>query len=829
MSRVTIDFGIDLGTTNSALAVIDGTRAEVIRNNDNFEWTPSVIQLDKNNSLIIGRKAYEKLELDPGNTFCEFKLQMGSDHVYHFERDGREMTPVELSAEILKSLKADVQQRKGEDLVAAVISVPAAFELPQCDATRKAAEMAGLVFSPLVQEPVAAAMAYGFQDQSEKAFWLVYDFGGGTFDAAIIQVRDGLIQVVDHGGDNHLGGKLLDWSIVEQLLVPAVKEAHGLKDFRRGNPEWRTSFAKLKNAAEEAKKRASREKKAEILIDNLFQDDQGAPVAFEYTLQRADVESLMEPYATRSIDICRKVLKDNKLKSGDLEKVILVGGPTLTPYLRERLKDEQEGLGIPLEFGLDPLTVVAQGAAIFASTQRIEGVELPKPQEGQFAIELEYKPVGPDEDPMIGGRVTHPEGEPMEGYEIEFVDDERKTTWRSGRISLENGGVFTTELFAERGRVNVFKIELYDASGSQLEVVPDSLSYTVGQVITDPPLINSVGVALWNNEVQLFFKKGESLPVRKRVILRTAVMVRKGEGTLRIPVIEGDIPRADRNSLIGRVELKPEDVTRDIPQGSDVEFTIEIDTSRIVHTEAYLPILDKTVTTPLTLKTEKRDAGVLKESLAKEMARLKEVKDKARGAGVDEVDENLEEIERQNMVPEVEASLDAAEDDRDALDKAEKGLRAFQAKLDQAEAALEVPGLIALSDERIAWARNILNEYGEDADRNEFDRLEEEIREAIKSADYDLLAVKIEEVNALGFKLIFAQPGFWIGWFQSLEEKKSSMRDHALAEDLFARGYRAIQNSDIDTLKAICRQLNSLLPETDQGAPEGAFGSGVVR
>jgi len=220
---------------------------------------------------------------------------------------------------------------------------------------------------------------------------------------------------------------------------------------------------------------------------------------------------------------------------------------------------------------------------------------------------------------------------------------------------------------------------------------------------------------------------------------------------------------------------------------------------------------------------------VLKESLAKEKARLKEVKDKARGAGVDAVDENLEEIERQNMVPEVEASLDAAEDDREALDTAEKGLRAFQAKLDQAEAALEVPGLIALADERIAWARKIVNEYGEYVDRNECDRLEGEIQEAIKSADYDLLAVKIEELNALGFKLILAQPGFWISWFQRLEEKKSSMSDRALAEDLFARGFRAIQNSDIDTLQAICRQLNSLLPEMDQGAPEGAFGSGVIR
>jgi len=828
--RSTIDYGIDLGTEFATLAVIDGTRAEVLRNNENFEMTPCVVHIDKNGSLIVGRRAYERLELDPGNTFGEFMLQMGSDHVYHFERDGRKMTPVELSAEVLKSLKADVQQRKGEDLVAAVISVPAAFDLPQCEATRQAAELAGLVFSPLVQEPVAAAMAYGFQDKSEKAFWLVYDFGGGTFDAALIQVRDGLIQVVDHGGDNHLGGKLIDWAIVEQLLVPAVKEAHGLKDFRRGNPEWRTAFAKLKNAAEEAKKRVSRDKKAEILIDNLFQDEQGAPVAFEYTLQRGDVERLIEPFAARSIDICRKVLKDNNLQAGDLEKLILVGGPTLTPYFRERLKDKGKGLGIPLEFGLDPMTVVAQGAAIFASTQRLEGVASQKMEAGQFEVDLEYKPVGPDEDPLIGGKVVHPDGETLEGYSIEFVDEERKPTWRSGRIPLDSRGVFTSELFAVRGRVNTFRIELHDASGSQVEVVPDSLSYTMGQVITDPPLIHSVGVGLWNNEVQWFFKKGESLPVRGREILHTAITVRQGEDPLTIPVIEGDHPKASRNTLIGRLELTPEKIRRDVPQGSEVEVTIEIDTSRIVHTEAYIPILDATVKEPLELKKVAHDAVKLKQSFSNERSRLEEVKKKAHSAGVDEVDEKLDEIDRQNMVSEVENSLSAAEDDRDALDKAEHRLRELQAKLDEAELELEIPILTAQAEEKIAWARDVIvkDEMGEFKDRTELDRLEREIRQAIDAGDYDLLKVKLEELTDLVGGVIVKHPGFWVGWFQHLEEKKALMNDRALAEDLFARGYRAIQNQDIDTLKVVCRQLNNLLPETDRPA-EGAYGSSVIR
>src|ERR1019366_1248948 len=160
---------------------------------------------------------------------------MGTDHVYHFKGSGQTRTPEDLSAEVLRSLRADVQQRTGELVEASVVTVPAAFELHQCDATRKAAQLAGLKDSPLLQEPVAAALAHGFQVDGEKAYWLVYDFGGGTFDAAIIKAEDGTIHVVNHGGDNFLGGSDIDWLIVEQLLAPKLVQEHGLEDFTRGN------------------------------------------------------------------------------------------------------------------------------------------------------------------------------------------------------------------------------------------------------------------------------------------------------------------------------------------------------------------------------------------------------------------------------------------------------------------------------------------------------------------------------------------------------------------------------------------------------------------
>ena len=305
---------------------------------------------------------------DNENTKSEFKLQMGTSQIYTFLASHKQMLPEELSAEVLKSLRGDVKQSTGEDVIAAVISVPAAFELPQTNATRKAAILAGLSVSPLVQEPVAAALTYGFQSKSDRVFWMVYDFGGGTFDVAIVQVRDGQINVVTHGGDNHLGGKLIDYEIVDQLLVPALRKEYALSDFNRGNPKWKAAFAKLKLHAEQAKIKLSRDTEADILLEPLCQDDHGMWVRFEHTIKRSEIEPLLEPFVERSINKCHNVLNQAQLSSGDIEKIILVGDPTLTPIFREILKNK---LGIALEFSVDPLTIYAQGAAIFAGTQKL--------------------------------------------------------------------------------------------------------------------------------------------------------------------------------------------------------------------------------------------------------------------------------------------------------------------------------------------------------------------------------------------------------------------------------------------------------------------------
>lgn len=823
MSRMTVDYGIDLGTTNSGIAVLEDTEAEVIRNNENSEIMPSVVHIDKGGNLIVGRGAYERLEVDPGNTIGEFKLRMGSDHTYRFDRDGRVMTPEALSAEVLKSLRSDVQQRKGEDLRAAVISVPAAFELPQCDATRRAAELAGLAFSPLVQEPVAAAMAYGFQKEGEKAFWLVYDLGGGTFDAAVIQVRDGLIQVVNHEGDNNLGGKLIDWAIVEELLVPAVKVQHSLEDFRRGNPKWQASFAKLKWYAEKAKIQVSRADHAEVQIESLLKDDSGASIAFEFTLKRSDVERLMEPFVARTIDISRKVLTDKALAPENVERVILVGGPTLTPYLRERLKDKTDGLGIDLDFSVDPLTVVAQGAAIFAGTQQMKESLRPTPQVGEYRVELEYKAVGPDTDPLVGGKVIAPNGEDLLGHTIEFVNESFSVGWRSGKVPLNAKGSFTTELRAEKGKRNIFRIYLFDGSGTTLPVAPDQFTYTVGLAITDPPLIHSVGVALANNQVQRFFKKGSPLPVRGKDVLHTTE-----PRAIRIPVVEGESPKANRNKLIGHIEIPPERISRDVPAGSEVEVKIEIDKDRIVHSEAFVPILDVLEKSVLKLVSARPERQDIRQDLDREKERLARVRPEARTVSDTRAAPILGEIERQNMVSQAETSLAAGEDNREELEVADQRVRELQVKLDELEESLAWPALVAEAESQLVSTREVVQKHGDPAARAQLASLERELREAIARHDEDVVRRKTEQLKSLTWGILVELPAFWISYLQNLEERRGSMRDQALAGELFARGARAIQGNDLDGLRAVVRQLNSLLPVEKQ-ISENPFDSTVMR
>ncbi len=829
MARNTIDFGIDLGTTNSEVAVLKGTRPEIIKNNDNQEFTPSAVWIDAKNRLYVGQRAKDRIESDPQNAYCEFKRKMGTKEVEVFRDSGREMSPIELSAEVLKSIKASVYQRLHEEITAAVITVPADFDLPQTAATEQAARLAGLDPCPLLQEPIAAALAYGFQNTSDKVFWLVYDFGGGTFDAALIQLRDGDFRVVNHGGDKYLGGKDIDWAIVNKLLVPAITKQNKIENFERSNPFCRGAFAKLKAAAEAAKIQLSSEEFVQISVEfDIEIQGEREHFDFEYELSREDVIPLAAPFIQRTIECCKQVIEEVGIQPRDIDKVLLVGGPTLAPYLREMLEHPVTGLQIPLEYSIDPFTVVAQGAAVFAGSQRLSHQLSTTALPNQAVVKLEYQPVGSDPEPIVGGKVLITDQPNLAGYTIEFTGPH---AWSSGKTSLQANGSFMVVLFAEPGNRNIYKILIQAPDGNPVSVQPDELSYTIGNISSTQPLTHSISVALANNELIVFLEQGASLPARRLERLRTTVDLHKGTSGefISIPVVEGKNPRANRNRPIGWLKIHGDTIRRDVQTGSEIEIAVNMNQSRSISVKAYIPVLDEEFEQVMELESAVVAPSTLLADLEQEVQRLQRLEENAQHNEDTTYKKKISNICQSELIESLQEMIAAAPSDIESGKQAQDRLLKLKIMIDEIEDALEWPTLVAEAEEEIRLLTLVAEEIGNDKARQAQATLEQEARHAIKSHQVETVRRKAEEMCNLRFAILRGDPGFWVNALDNMEEWKSDMRDKQQAERWLVEGRRAIQNNDLDKLKVAVRQLASLLPDNKREAHDFGFGSTIIQ
>jgi molecular chaperone DnaK len=835
MARTTVDFGIDLGTTNSGIAVLNGVATEIVKNNRDQDITPSAVSISKKGELHTGWSAKNKLISQPEDVVIEFKRAMGSDHTYTFRSSGQKRKPEELSAEILKSLAGDVQQRKGELIEAAVVTVPAAFELNQCDATRRAAELAGLKQNFLLLEPVAAALACGFQADMQKSYWLVFDFGGGTFDAALIKGEEGTIQLVNHGGDNFLGGSDIDWALVEKVIAPRMTEEYALEDFTRANSgkggRWRQAFTRLKAAAEQAKIDLSRKDKVTLdtsYASNIKDESTGEIVIDEVDLEisQSELIRVAEPFITRAVEITKRVLAEKKLNDSAIERLILVGGPTIAPYFREALA---AGLRIQLDHSVDPLTVVARGAAVFAATQKLSVKMKATPQLGVFQIELKYKSVGPESTPIVMGKVRNT-GAGFNGWTVEFVNP--RSQWRSGKISVREDGFFRTNLHAERGDRNSFLIELRDSSGRRQKTEPEEVSYIIGVGIDEQPLIHSIGVALANNEWEKFFEKGQGLPQKATRTLKSIEPLRQGLSgdLLRIPIIEGDNELADRNRKVGELPITGEKIRRDLPAGSDIEVTLEIDTRHQITVAVYVPLLDEDFP-PYTINLGRvePDVAFLREDFDAEMRRFRETKRQAVGARGETAAALLDDVERSPVLLSVKEELAAAPGDHVAAAKCEKLLLELKLKLDEAANAVEWPALVAEANQFLADLSALVSERGNDRQRKRSAELADELKSAIAEKRGDRVRRISGNIQNVYYEILLAQPDFWVGAFNHVTTQRSQMKDSQRADRLFNHGRDCIAKNNSLGLQNVVRELWELLPRELAEKAKRGYGAGVVR
>lgn len=535
---------------------------------------------------------------------------------------------------------------------------------------------------------------------------------------------------------------------------------------------------------------------------------------FEYDLMRADVERLAEPFVVRSVNLCRKALEESGLGPGDIERALLVGGPTLSPYLRERLADPREGLGIPLDHTQDPITTVARGAAVFAGGQRLDpALAGPPPPSGEFAVELEYRPVGPDIEPFVGGRVT---GADPTGCSIEFVNPQTQPVWRSGRIPLGTDGTFTTTLWAEKGCANTFQIELTDATGAGRPLTPNTLTYTVGAVDTQPPLTHSIGVGLEDNRVEWLLRRGTPLPARGRQHLRTTVGVRRGTdaGMIRIPLVEGEHRRADRNRGVGRIEVRPEHATRDVPEGSAVELAVTVDESRTVVARAYVPLLDEEFDCVLDLRTgAPPDPAELAREVAAEKERLAEIRLRADEVGDAKAAGALARIADEHIVATLDAEVDAAGADKDAAAAGGKRLMDLRASIDEVEDELEWPGLVTDANELLPLVREVVQDDGGASHRSALRTAEEALQDAVATHDADLLRQRISELRRLLIQVLDYSGDLPFVQFDYLCSVRPEMLDPKEAGRLIATGRKAADDNDAATLRRVNSALIDLLPD----------------
>ena len=351
MSKI---IGIDLGTTNSCVAVMEGGEAKVIVNAEGMRTTPSVVSF-KNGDIAVGESARRQAATNLDTVFS-IKRHMGTDYKVHIKSTNKDYTPQEISAMILQNLKATAEAYLGEKVTEAVITVPAYFNDAERQATKDAGKIAGLEVIRIINEPTAAALAYGIDKKSDKEQKvLVYDLGGGTFDVSILELADGTYEVLSTAGNNRLGGDDFDNRVVDYMV----------KEFKRTNgidlSTNKSAMFRLKLEAEKAKKDLSGITTTDINIPFIAMDSEGSPVHFDMTLTRSKFEELIRDLVDSTTKSVRQALKDAGITTSDINQVLLVGGSTRIPCVQELVRKE---LGKEPNRSINPDEVVAMGAAI---------------------------------------------------------------------------------------------------------------------------------------------------------------------------------------------------------------------------------------------------------------------------------------------------------------------------------------------------------------------------------------------------------------------------------------------------------------------------------
>jgi molecular chaperone DnaK len=832
----TIDYGIDLGTTNSCIARWENGAVRVFQNNDQMNVTPSAVHILRTGRTIVGRRAYAALLTDPDNIAIEFKRWMGQKDRKNFPAAKREFSAEELSAEILKSLREDVRRQAGADVTTAVITVPAAFGTLQCEATARAAELAGLQEAPLLQEPIAAAIGYGARPGSASQRWLIFDFGGGTLDIAVVSTRDGRLNILEHRGNNLLGGKDIDRLIVDQILFPAISAEY---DLRASGPKAaRTELLpRLRIKAEEAKIDLSTDAEVLISLFDLGKDDAGTPIELEISLARPQLERLIEPLLMKCCALANEALAGARLAGADLDRILLVGGPTQSPILRTILSDR---LGAPVDYSADPMTVVGRGAAIYASTLETTGVSVSSAaittNASGLHLKLAYDAVSSESSPTVAGRVL----DAIEGVEIKF--DAEGGLWTSGWMKPK-AGFFEISTPLKEGDITTFWVYARDGRGQLIDTDAPEFKIRHGLVPLSPPLPHTLSLEVVNPEGQPvldpIFSKGSPLPLEKTIKYRAAHALTPGklDSDIAIKLWEGEfIGDPDANEWVGNVILKQSEVRRSVPEGSEIEVTIHVDLSRRITVDAFVPHLNQHISEKLFVpEREEQDFSSLVKSVSSETQSYRERLEALDRTSTDEATQTeLEEIRRDLKELDSAAPASGGKQEKQDPDDARRTVetsKSLRGRLGRIERrALTDRGPVEQTQfiEIVEQAEEVVTQFGTPLEKQQLAMLKRELERAASKGDSKSTQRASEEIQALRWRVLFKHDWFWREVFESLAEPNTPYVNLAEAQILVAKGQASISSGNGDALRDVVRSLWKLQPKgVSEEARERAVRSGL--
>lgn len=678
MGKAYVWAAIDHGTSNSAIAVMEDNGPRVIKPDGVNPVMPSVVYINRNGRMLVGGPAYRAIltgKQGEGTGHMRYKIRIGQDDRYEFGEVKKVMSAPELGSIVIGELLKAAREEGGQEIKACVITVPAKFEQSACDGTIAAAQKAGLLYAPLVQEPIAAALAYGFNTQADRAHWMVFDLGGGTLDVSLVFVRNGQMKVPEegHAGDNRLGGSKFDRELMDYVL-PELKKKYSLDGFSENNPQYRSAWGTLLLAIEQAKIVLSNRQEAVVEVEGeLCKDNRGTPVKVEVPITRAMYEKKIAPDIEKAVHICETSIKTNRLTPKDIDGLILVGGPTKTPYIQQVLS---ERLGIRLIKEVDPMTVVAQGGAIYATTleipveikEQIAGTEIPT--RADLVIKLEYERNSKLPKYNVVGKVEGKSaGENGLMVEISRTDG----GWSSGRVPIDSNGLFSVEVLLvnqKKPYPSRFTTTVLDAGGQILATINEpEIWYPFPEGGGRVP--NSLRVALKGNQTEVLIKGGAELPARGQGKFVTTKTIRKGskEDILKIPVLEtvthlfgGEDEHADCNVHVGSflIQGSHQQVTSDLPAGADIELTIEVNESRQNKARAYLPLLEEEFEVPYTAEPFGITVEDVEKRFESEKRRLEQIRKLQAESPIEGVAQNLAEIEKMNVVEDIYKNIERA-------------------------------------------------------------------------------------------------------------------------------------------------------------------------